>query len=130
MVRTYTEIEEMVIVAIEIGRVLRDLGETPYDPLREEKDEDVIGESSMKKKLPMLNEILIHVFRESGNNNVASASSFGSASRCQLCQAKDHTAVAYPKHNDMQPKCNKCGGGHRVENCGMRCSFCNGMGHS
>jgi len=38
--------------------------------------------------------------------------------------------MAYPKHNDMWPKCGKCGGGHRVENYGIRCSFYNGMGHS
>jgi hypothetical protein len=30
----------------------------------------------------------------------------------------------------MRPKCGKCGRGHRVENCGIRCSFCNGLGHS
>jgi hypothetical protein len=29
--------------------VLGDLGETPYDLLKEEKDEDVIGESSTDK---------------------------------------------------------------------------------
>jgi len=29
----------------------------------------------------------------------------------------------------MWPKCDKCGGGHRDENYGIRCSFCNGMGH-
>jgi hypothetical protein len=34
-----------------------------------------------------------------------------------------------PKHNDMRPKCSKCGGGHRAENCGIRCSFCNGIRH-
>ncbi len=39
VVRTYTDIEEMVIAAIEIERVLGNLGETPYDPFREEKDE-------------------------------------------------------------------------------------------
>jgi hypothetical protein len=44
VVRTYTDIEEMVIVATEIEKVLGDLGETPYDPFREEKDEDVTGE--------------------------------------------------------------------------------------
>jgi hypothetical protein len=38
--------------------------------------------------------------------------------------------VAYPKHNDMQPKCGKCGRGHKVKNCAIRCSFCNGLGHS
>jgi hypothetical protein len=43
------DIEEMVIVATKIKKVLGDLGETPYDPLREEKDEDVTGESSTDK---------------------------------------------------------------------------------
>jgi hypothetical protein len=44
VVKTYTNIEEMVIVVTEIEKVLGDLGETPYDPFREEKDENVIGE--------------------------------------------------------------------------------------
>jgi hypothetical protein len=37
--------------------------------------------------------------------------------------------MAYPKHNDMRPKCDKCGGGHRGKNYGIRCSLCNGLGH-
>jgi hypothetical protein len=38
VVKTYTDIKEMVIVATKIKKVLRDLGETPYDPFKEEKD--------------------------------------------------------------------------------------------
>jgi len=49
VVRTCIDIEEMMIATIEIERVLRDLGETPYEPLKEEKDEDVIRESSIDK---------------------------------------------------------------------------------
>jgi hypothetical protein len=49
----------MVIVAIKIERVLGDLGETPYDPFREEKDEDAIGKSCTNKQLLMLDETLI-----------------------------------------------------------------------
>jgi len=60
VVRTYTDIEEMVIAVIEIDNVLRDLGETPYDPLKEEKDEDATGKSFTNKQLLMLNETLIH----------------------------------------------------------------------
>jgi hypothetical protein len=55
-VKTYIDIEEMVILAIEIERVLGDLGEIPYDPLKEKKDEDVTGESSTNKQLSVLNE--------------------------------------------------------------------------
>jgi hypothetical protein len=100
-VKTYTDIEEMVIAATEIERVLIDLGETPYDPLMEENDEDVTGESSIDKQLSMLNKTLIHFYRESGSRNGASVSFSRNASRGQLCQAKNHTAVACPKHNDM-----------------------------
>ncbi len=119
-----------MIVTTEIEKVLRNLWETPYDPLREEKDENITGKSSIDKQLLLLNEILIQFFREFGNRNEVSASSSRSTSRCQLCQANDYTIVAYPKHNYMWPKCGKCGGGHRAENCGIRCSFCNGLGHS
>jgi hypothetical protein len=96
----------------------------------EEKDEDATRESSTDKLLSMLNETLIHFFREFGSRSGVRASSSRSISRCQLCQTNDHTTVAYPKHNDMRSKCSKCGGGHRAENCGIRCSFCNGLGHS
>jgi len=100
VVRTYIDIEEMVIATtkIEIERVLGDLRETPYDSLREEKDEDTTKKSSTNKQLLMLNETLIHFFKESSSRNGASASSSRSTSTCQLCQANDHTIVAYPKH--------------------------------
>jgi hypothetical protein len=60
VVRTYTNIEEMVNATTEIERVLGDLRETPYDPLKEEKDEDATRESSTNKQLSVLNETLIH----------------------------------------------------------------------
>jgi hypothetical protein len=128
VVKTYTHIEKMVIAATKIERVLRDLKETPYDPLME-KDENATKESSIDKQLLVLNETLIHFFRESGNRNGASANSFGSTFRCQLCQVDDHTIVACLKHSDMGPKCDKCAKGHRVENYGIRCSFYNGFGY-
>ncbi len=112
-----------------IEKVLGNLGETPYDPFREEKDEDTTRKSSKDKQLLVLIETLIHFFRDSNGRSGVSASSSRSTSRCQLCQVDDHIAVACPKHNDMWPKCG-CGGGHRVENCGIKYSFCNGLRHS
>jgi len=63
----------------------------------------------------MLNETLIRFFKEFGSRNGANVSSYGSAYRCQLCQAKDHTAVACPKHNDMCPNATNV-----VEDIGMK----------
>jgi hypothetical protein len=101
VVRTYINIKEMVIVTIKVNKVLKNLGETSYDPFEEEKDEDATRKSSTYKQLSMLNETLIHYFKEFNNRNGASASSSRSTSRCQLCQANDHIVMAYPKHNDM-----------------------------
>jgi hypothetical protein len=63
----------------------------------------------------VLNESLIHFFKEFSSRNVASASFFGSTSRCQLCQVNDHIVVVCLNHNDVRPKCSKCGGGHKAK---------------
>jgi hypothetical protein len=39
VVRTFTDIKELVGAAIEVERVLGELGETPLEPLKEEKEE-------------------------------------------------------------------------------------------
>jgi hypothetical protein len=40
VVRTFADIEELVGAATEVERVLGELGETPYEPLREEQEEE------------------------------------------------------------------------------------------
>jgi hypothetical protein len=39
VVRTFADIEELVVAAIEVERVLGELGETPLEPFKEERDE-------------------------------------------------------------------------------------------
>jgi hypothetical protein len=41
VVRTFADIEELVGAAFELERVLGELGETPFKPLREEQEEGV-----------------------------------------------------------------------------------------
>jgi len=48
VVKTFTDIEELVGVAMELERVLGELGETPYEPLREEQEEET-SETMMEK---------------------------------------------------------------------------------
>ncbi len=31
---------------------------------------------------------------------------------------------------DIRPKCAKCEGGHKIDNYGLKCSFCLGLGHT
>jgi len=40
VVRTFADIEELVGAATEVKRVLGELGEIPYEPLKEEQEEE------------------------------------------------------------------------------------------
>jgi hypothetical protein len=39
-------------------------------------------------------------------------------------------ATVCPRQNEARPKCAKCNLPHRTENCGVKCTFCTGLGHS
>ncbi len=39
-------------------------------------------------------------------------------------------ATTCPKLNEARTKCAKCNMPHRTENCGIKCTFCTGLGHS
>jgi len=124
----FADIEELVGAAIEVERIFGELGETPYEALREEQEEDTF-ESTMEKQVTALNNTLINLFKGNSHDSAPSSSStaFGG---CQLCKGKDHMATACPKLHEAQPKCAKCHLPHRTENCGVKCTFCTGLGHS
>ncbi len=128
VVRTYADIEEMVGAATELKRVLGELGETPFEPLKEEQEEGV-AETTMEKQVNVFNDTLINFMK--GNVSKPAASSFSSMSTvCQICKGGDHIAIACPRRNEPRPKCTKCGMPHRTKNCGVKCSFYSGLGHS
>jgi hypothetical protein len=52
----------VVVVVVEIKRVLGELGETPYEPMKEEHDEIMSGKSITDRQLHVLNETLINFF--------------------------------------------------------------------
>jgi hypothetical protein len=128
VVRTFVDIEELIGAATEVERVLGELGETPYESLREEQEEET-SESNVEKQVAALNDTLINVFKGSSHDPASSSSSivFGG---CQLCKGGDHMATACPRLNEARPKCAKCNMPHRIENCGIKCTFCTGLGHS
>ncbi len=128
VVRTFTDIEELVGAATEVERVLAELGETPYEPLREEQEEEA-SESSVERQVTALNNALINFFKGNAHNPTSSSSStvFGG---CQICRAGDHMATTCPRLNEARPKCAKCNMPHRTENCGIKSTYCAGLGHS
>jgi len=74
VVRTFTDIEELVGATIELERVLGELGETPYEPLREEQEEET-SETMMEKQVMALNNTLINFFKGTMHNPETSSSS-------------------------------------------------------
>jgi hypothetical protein len=62
IVRTFADIEELVGAAVEVEGVLAKLGETPYEPLKEEQEEEA-KETTMEKQIDVLNNTLIHFFK-------------------------------------------------------------------
>jgi len=128
VVRTFADIEELVGAATELERVLGELGETPYEPLKEEQEEGV-EETMMEKQVNALNNTLINFLKGNVQGPVTSSSS-SMFIGCQICRGGDHIATACPRLNEPRPKCAKCGMPHRTENCGVKCSFCAGLGHS
>jgi hypothetical protein len=128
VIRTFTDIDELVGAATELERVLGEIGETPFEPLKEEQEEGV-EETLMEKQVTALNNTLVNFFKRNVPNSVASSSSTMS-SGCQICKGGDHIATTFSRLNEPRPKCAKCGMSHRTENCGVKCSFCARLGHS
>jgi Zn-dependent M32 family carboxypeptidase len=58
-VRTFANIKELVGAATEVERVLGELGETPYESLLEEQEEEM-SESNVEKQVAALNNTLIN----------------------------------------------------------------------
>jgi predicted aspartyl protease len=128
VVRTFVDIEELLGAAIEVERVLGELGETPFETLKEEQEEGA-KETIMERQVTALNETLINFFKGTVRNPEASSSSTVMGG-CQICKGGDHLATTCPRLNEARPKCAKCGMPHRTENCGVKCTFCTGLGHS
>ncbi len=104
--------------ATELERVLGELGETPYEPLKEEHEEGV-AETMMERQVNALNNTLINFLKGNVPRPVTSSSSSMSTG-CQICKGGDHIATTCPRLNEPRPKCAKCGMPHRTENCGVK----------
>ncbi len=76
-----------------------------------------------------MNETLVNFFKGTIHNPEASSSSTVMGG-CQSCKGGDHLATTCPRLNEARPKCTKCGMPHRTKNCGVKCTFCTGLGHS
>jgi hypothetical protein len=84
----------------------------------------------VERQVAALNNTLINFFKGNGQAPASASSSSNVLGVCQICQAGDHKTTDCPRHHEARPKCAKCGMSHRTENCGVKCTFCTGLGHS
>jgi hypothetical protein len=63
MVRTYANVEEIFVVAKDVERVLGELGETPFEPLKEKQKEGMHNDMLLEKQVFSLNESFINLFK-------------------------------------------------------------------
>ncbi len=63
MVRSYANVEEMLVVVKEVDKVLGELGKTPFEPLKEKQEENMIFNVVLKKYVTILNEYFIKIFK-------------------------------------------------------------------
>ncbi len=111
MVKTFIDIVKLMGAVTELERVLGELGETPYEPLKKEQKEGA-SKTVMERQVTTLNNTLINFFK--GNvHNLEASSSFIVFGGCQICKGGDHLATTCPRLNEPRPKYAKCGMSHR-----------------
>jgi hypothetical protein len=60
VVRTYEDMNELLITTNEVGKVLGKIGGTPFEPLKDEKEEEIVGGEMFKsRQLHVLSRTLI-----------------------------------------------------------------------
>jgi len=59
MVKTYANVEEILAIAKDVERVFGELGETSFEPLKEEQEEGMHNDTLLKKQVFALNESFI-----------------------------------------------------------------------
>jgi hypothetical protein len=128
VVRTFADIEELVGATTEVERVLGELGETPYELLKEEQEEGA-SETIMEKQVTALNNTLINFFKGTVHNLEASSST-NVLGGCQIYKGGDHLATTCLTINEPRPKCAKCGMPHKTKNCGVKCTYYARLSHS
>jgi hypothetical protein len=120
-----TNVEEMLVIAKEMERVLGELDETLFEPLKEQHEGGMITNVALGKQITTPNDFLKGVSSRVGKFSFRTNNS----NVCQICKSTDHIAIMCPHIGDLKPKCAKCGLPHNMEFCKMRCGYCYGMGH-
>jgi hypothetical protein len=114
VIRTYVDMDELLVIATKVEKVLGEIKETPFEPLKDERDEETsTKESSIERQIHVLNETLMKFFKRFIGKEIIPFGDQGNSSVCRLCNMVGHGASTCSKLSD-RPKCGKCERGHRT----------------
>jgi hypothetical protein len=63
MVKSYINVEEMLVATKDVKRMLGELGKTPFEPFKEEHEEGMHSHTALNKHVTILNESFINFFK-------------------------------------------------------------------
>ncbi len=63
MVKMYANVEEILATAKDVERVLGELGETSFEPFKEEQEEGMHNDTLLEKQVSALNESFINFLK-------------------------------------------------------------------
>ncbi len=63
MVKNYANVEEMFVVAKDVKKILDELGETPFEPFKEDQEEGMISNVILEKQVIALNGSFIYFLK-------------------------------------------------------------------
>ncbi len=120
---TYVDLNKLLVVTIGVENVIGEIGETPFETLKKEKDEETNErENSTKRQIQALNETLIKKIKGFSGKEIIPSRSLESSSVCQLYNMVGHGVSTCSKLSEKK-LCGKCKGGHRKKMCGFNCSY-------
>ncbi len=63
MVKNYANVEKMFVVAKDVKNLLDELGETSFEPFKEEQEKGMISDVILEKQVIALNESFIYFLK-------------------------------------------------------------------
>jgi len=131
MVRTYANVEEIIVATKDVERVIGELGETPFELLKEEQEEVMHDDTLLKKQVFALNESFINFFKGISFVDGTIPPRVSNSIVCQIYKASDQITITCLHIRDLKPKCARCDlSTHKIENHRVKCGYCSSMGHA
>jgi hypothetical protein len=88
-------IEKMFVIAKEVKRLLGELREMPFEPLREEHEEGTKNDIALENQIITLNESFINFFKGYLFGVGAITLVANSFTMCQICESMYHITTTY-----------------------------------